>query len=260
MHYSEKMKIELARLTANIKNIERKLAKLPAGKLRFWKDGGRYKHFVQIEGKRQYIKQDQKDLITQLAKKTILTKMLQDAKREKEAIESYLRRHREKDSVAEYLMKEPHMEELVRPLFQIRDDQLKEWAKADYPSTAEHPEDLIHLGPRGQLFRSKSEAQIATILYKNRIPYRYEWDREINGIVYHIDFTIIHPKTGQLFFWEHFGMIDSESYNHKNARIVADFASVDIFPGKNLIVTCESKKHPLFISTIEDIVNEWFLN
>ncbi len=88
MHYSVKMKKDLARLTANIKKIEKNLAKLPAGKLRFWKDGNRYKHFVQVDGKRQYIHKDQKDLITQLAKKTILTKMLQDAKREKEARES----------------------------------------------------------------------------------------------------------------------------------------------------------------------------
>ena len=262
MHYSDIMKNEAIRLNSVISNINNSLSKLPEGTLRFWKNGKGlgYRHYIEIDGKRHSIPMSQKDLITQLAKKTILTKMLQDAKREKAAIESYLHRHRDKDSVADYLMKEPHMEELVRPLFQIRDDHLREWAEADYPSTADHPEHLIHQGPRGQLFRSKSEAQIATILYINKIPYRYEWDHEINGIVYHIDFTILHPKIGQTYYWEHFGMIDSESYNHNNARKIADYASIDIFPGKNLIVTCESKKHPLFISPIEDIVNEWFLN
>ncbi len=261
MHYSDKMKNEAARLASVIANLNNELAKLPKGTLRIWKNGkGKsYRHYIELDGKRHSLPMSQKALIVQLARKNILKKMLQDAQREKEAIESYLKKHRDGDSVTEYLAKEPYIEELVRPLFQIRDERLQKWAEADYPSTAGHTESLIHKGPRGQKFRSKSEAQIANALYKNKIAYRYEMDHTINGITYHIDFTICHPKTGETYYWEHLGMIDSESYNHRFAGKLADYESDGIFPGINLILTYESRKFPLSISMIDEIIEEWFL-
>ena len=84
-------------------------------------------------------------------------------------------------------------------------------------------------------------------------------DHTINGITYHIDFTIRHPKTGETYYWEHFGMIDSESYNHRFAGKLADYESDGIFPGINLILTYESRKFPLSISMIDEIIEEWFL-
>lgn len=259
MNFYETMKKEVIRLSAKITVIEKELSKLPEGSLRYRKNKNRYKHYCEKNGKRQYIPLSNMDLIVQLAKKKILKMMLADTQREKNAMEGYLRKHRENDSVMDCLSKEPHMEELVRPLFQIRDERLQKWAEEDYPSTAGFPEELIHEGPGGKMYRSKSEAQIAKGLYKYRLPTRYEWDKKIGEIVYHIDFTIRHPKTGEFFYWEHFGMIDSERYNHRNARKIADYASVDIFPGINLIVTVESRKHPLKDSKIEEVIQKWFL-
>lgn len=260
MDFYNNLKSESFRLSSKISVIEKELSRLPEGALRFWKNGNSYKHYLEKNGFRKYIPLSQIDLIAMLAKKDILKKMLQDTRREKEAIDAYLRKHREEDSVAARLVAHPHLEELVHPMFQVRDDRLRIWAEADYPSTAGHPEDLIHEGPRGQMFRSKSESHIAIRLFANRIPYRYEWDRTINGIVYHIDFTIRHPKTGEIFYWEHFGRIDDEKYNRKNARKLADYESVGIFPNKNLILTYESKRFPLNFSTIDAVIEKWFLN
>lgn len=261
MNYSDVLKKEAARLSSNINYLKMELSKLPEGKLRFWKNGKNetYRHYIERDGMRKYIPLSQKELIFLLAKKKVLELMLKDASRELAALAIYLRRHRDTDSVAEYLAKEPYIEEMVRPLFQIRDERLQKWVEADYPSTAPYPENKIHPGPLGQMFRSKSEAQIANALYKNKIPYRYEMDHEIKGITYHIDFTIRHPEIGELYYWEHLGMIDSESYNHRNARKLTDFESVGIFPNVNLILTFESRKFPLSIGTIDEIVEKWFL-
>lgn len=260
MNYSAKLAEESVRLGSKITAIENTLSQLPSGELRYWKNGDNFKHFIEVQGKRKYIPLVQKELIVQMAKKKILIKMLLDAQQEKCAIDSYLKKHNEKDRVKECLAREPHLAELLQPLFEIRDSRLKNWAEAAYPSTAGYPEKLIHPGPGGRMYRSKSEAMIAHILYVNRIPFRYEWDREINGIVYHIDFTIRHPKTGETFYWEHFGKMDDIGYVMRNARKLVDYESAGIFPDKNLILTYESGKNPLSIGKIEELVEKWFLN
>ena len=259
MNYPDIMKKESARLASNIATMETEIAKLPEGKLLVWKNGKYFKHIHKVGKKRNYLRLSQMDFIVKMARKLILEHMLEDASKEKSAIDMYLRHHDETDSVAELLAKNSRIEELVRPLFQIRDERLQKWAEADYPSTGRHPERLIHQGPGGRLFRSKSEAQIATEMYKKSVPYRYEEDYEINGIVYHPDFTIRHPKTGETYYWEHFGRIDDEGYNLRNARKLTDYESVGIIPDVNLIITWESRRYPLSISKIEETVAKWFL-
>ena len=258
MNHYEMMSAESGRLASNIATIEKMLCALPEGTLRYWKTGDGYKHFVVKNGKRAYISTKDQELVAQLAKKKILTKMLQDAKAEKAAIDSYLNNHCEIDHVAECLANEPYLEQLVRPLYQARDNRLRAWAEEKYPSTAGFPEKLVHPGPGCKMYRSKSEAMIAHTLYKKGIPFRYEWDHEINGIVYHIDFTIRHPKTGETFYWEHFGKMNDERYVYRNMRKLIDFESAGIFPGVNLILTYESGKFPLNIGKVEEIVERWF--
>ena len=259
MNYSDIMKSESARLASNIATLETEIAKMPKGKLHIWKNGKGYKHILKKNGKLKYLRLSQMEFIVKMAKKLILELMRDDARKEKRAIDMYLRHCNKTDSVGEALAKSPRLEELVRPLFQIRDERLKVWAEADYPSTAGHPESLIHQGPGERLFRSKSVAQIATALYKKQVPYRYEEDNEINDIVYHPDFTIRHPQTGETYYWEHFGRIDDETYNQRNARKLTDYAKAGIVPDVNLIITWESKQCPLSISKIEETVAKWFL-
>ena len=261
MNYPDIMEKEDARLASQIATIESELAKPPKGRLRFQKraKGKGYNHYHVLNGNRKYIRVGRIEFIRKLARKIILELMLKDARKEKRAIDMYLRHRNKTDRVGEALAKKPHLEELVRPLFQIRDERLQKWAEADYPSTGRHPESLIHQGPGGRLFRSKSEAQIATEMYKKSVPYRYEEDYEINGIVYHPDFTIRHPKTGETYYWEHFGRIDDEGYNLRNARKLTDYESVGIIPDVNLIITWESRRYPLSISKIEETVAKWFL-
>ena len=259
MNLYDKMMSESVRLSTKITTLENTMDSLPEGTLQIQKNGKSYKHLRKINGHRKYIRVGEKDLIGKLAKKTILKKMLQDSRREKRAVNAYLHWHREQDSVEECLAKQPHLAELTKPLFQIRDERLRKWAEAEYPSTAGHPESLIHLGPCGKMYRSKTEADIAYILYKNKIPFRYEWDKKIGNIVYHPDFTIRHPKTGEIYIWEHFGRLDDERYLMRNVSRIVDYESVGIVPGINLIVTCESRNHPMTISWIEEIVDRWFL-
>ena len=250
---------EYTRLSSQICSLENAIERLPEGSLEFNKNGNRYRHYQSINKKRTYLPLSEQETIEALAKKKYLQKMLMDARNEKSAIGKYLKAHNDKDHAHDLLTHNPHLEELLSPLFAPLDEKLRNWASADYPSTAGHPEFLIHPGPGGKKYRSKSEAMIAYILYKYRIPFRYEWDKDINGITYHIDFTIRHPKTGEFFYWEHCGMMDRDSYAANIGTKLRDFEKVGIFPDRNLILTFESRQYPFEIGMAEEIVKKWFL-
>ena len=259
MHLYDSLKAEQVRLSSLICDLERRVKKLPEGDLCFWKNGSKYKYFAVIDGKRHYISLKEQDRIRELAQKKYLETMLVDAQKEKQAIDKYLKMHVEEKQADVLIMTKPHLVDLLQPMFQIRDERLEKWAKAEYPSSAGHPEHLIHEGPEGRMYRSKSEAWIANALYTNRIPFRYEWDKIINGRVYPIDFTIRHPVTGETYYWEHLGLMDDLGYARRNAQKLVDYESAGIFPGVNLILTYESGQFPLSIGQIEKIVREWFL-
>lgn len=76
-----------------------------------------------------------------------------------------------------------------------------------------HPEHLKHPCLSGHLVRSKSELLIDQALFTHQIPFRYECALKLNDLTLYPDFTIRHPETGQFFYWEHFGMMDSPTYS-----------------------------------------------
>ena len=259
MNYPEALKSEYVRLSAQVNSLERAIATLPEGSLEWRKRGDSYRYYHRADGKKVYLSKEKHELIEALAKKSYLSKMLTDVQQERMAISKYLYHHKDTDRAQELLIHHPNIEGILAPLFTSMDEKLKAWEEADYPSTAEHPEHLIHPGPKGKRYRSKAEASIATSLHRNNIPARYEWDKEINGITYHIDFTIKHPKDGRLIYWEHCGLMDKDTYAANIGTKIKEFAKAGIFPDRNLILTYESREFPFESWMADEIVERWFL-
>ena len=101
---------------------------------------------------------------------------------------------------------------------------------------------------------------IASYLYTKKIPFRYECALRCGETVFYPDFTIRHPKTGQLFYWEHFGLMDDVDYSKKAYSKLQTYTSHGIIPTIQLITTYETKEHPLSIEAVEEIVNYYFLS
>ncbi len=260
MTFFETSKTEYWRLEKKVEALESAIAKLPSGSLEWNRRGDRYRFYRRKGEEKKFISQTKdQPLIEALAKKKYLKKMLMDTRREKDAIAKYLKAHKDEDHARDLLTLYPHVGELLSPLFKPLDEKLAEWAKEEYSSTADNPESLIHPGPEGKMYRSKSEAMIAYILYKYRIPFRYECDKYINGITYHIDFTIRHPKTGETIYWEHCGLMDKDGYAANVGTKIKEYEYAGIFPDRNLILTFESKQFPFEIGMVEEIVQKWFL-
>lgn len=101
-----------------------------------------------------------------------------------------------------------------------------------------YEEGRIHEALSGDMVRSKSELVIANLLHERDVPFSYEvLLRAPDGTMYLPDFTI--SWQGETWFWEHWGMMSSDSYQGHRERKIAWYNKH--FPGR-LIETFEGPR------------------
>lgn len=250
---------ELKQLEKRISHLESQLRQFPEGKIYCVRDGKYFKWYHHTSEKDYYLGKKKRHLAELLARKMYFTLLREDLIHEKRAIEFYLRHHQLRPWKSERLMTEkPQYQKLLQPFFNSDSRKFQEWANASYTQNPLCQEQLIHSTPTGIHVRSKSEALIAMVLYNNRIPHRYECALQLGETVFYPDFTIIHPKTGQIYYLEHFGMIDNPVYSQKAFQKLQVYSDHGIYPTINLITTYETKDHPLTLDTIDRIVKDYF--
>lgn len=152
------------------------------------------------------------------------------------------------------------------------------WQNASFHANPNFPEELIHKTLLGYNVRSKSEEHIANELFLSEIPFRYEAElalvmtpQESSDPFYHTapnrnkytkayypDFTILNPSTGQVFYWEHFGMMDNQKYRDKTIQKLQVYFNNNILPGINLITTYETKENPLTLAKVKQVISDYF--
>lgn len=96
---------------------------------------------------------------------------------------------------------------------------------------------LVHKTVRGELVRSKSEVIIANALHYNNLEYVYEPELVLEGKVKRPDFKVIDDDTGEVWYWEHCGMMDNPKYRKRWEEKKAFYKKNGIEENKNLIVT-----------------------
>lgn len=131
--------------------------------------------------------------------------------------------------------------------------------QAPYEKNLQHPEHLTHKCSSGHVVRSKSEAFIDMVLHMNHIPFRYECALHLGTVTLFPDFTILHPRTGEEYYWEHFGMMDDPNYSKNAASKIHLYSSHGILPSVRLITTYESRDNPLNMEMVEEMVRFYFL-
>lgn len=211
---------ERNRLEKEIHSLEQQIIALPPGNL-FFSHNGKYLKWYQSNGHNPlYIPKNNRQLAEQLAKKKYLSMKQNELIQERDAINLYLKHHNSNNVLAEQL---------------------------NQPTIS------------GHLVRSKSEALIDTILYKNKIPFRYEAGLSLGDTTFYPDFTIRHPLTGEIYYWEHFGMMDNPDYAKKAYSKLQRYSSYGITQDINLITTFETKEAPLNPEWVENLVKYHFM-
>lgn len=109
------------------------------------------------------------------------------------------------------------------------------------------------------LSQSSYQTVIAQALFMHKIPFRYECALKLENSTYYPDFTIRHPETGEYFYWEHFGLMDTPGYSKNAFQKLNIYCQHNIIPTINLITTYETKEHPLTSQNIENLIQEYFV-
>ncbi len=208
---------------------------------------------------KRYIPRTNRALAEELAIKKYHSYALDEFILKKKALDAYLHWY-PTEKKSEQLLLLPGYADLLGSHFQPLSKELADWMTSPYEQNPKHLEHLLHKTPAGHSVRSKSEAMIDSLLYTNKIPFRYECALTFSGTTLYPDFTIRHPATGKTYYWEHFGMMDDPTYSKHTVSKLQFYISHNIIPSIDLITTYETSQVPLTTEMIQKIIDHYFLS
>ena len=251
---------EYLSVQTQISQIQQELTSLPDGKLLISNDGKYKKWYVSDGHTKEYIPKKNRLLAEQLAQKKYLMVKLDYLLREKLALDAYLQIQKTNEQYPDAsIITDSEYAQLLASYLKAPTQDLRQWANETYEQNLNYPEHLVHKASSGIMVRSKSEAMIERFLYTNRIPFRYECALHLESMTFYPDFTILHPETKEIYYWEHFGRMDDMSYAEKAFSKLRTYTAYGIIPSIQLITTYETKKHPLSYEDVEKIGTLYFL-
>lgn len=181
---------------------------------------------------------------------------------EQKAINEYLKIHqknsKELEISEEFFNEESPYYKLLSNNYTPLTKELELWKNETFETNQSHKEQLKFKTKSGNMVRSKTELIIDGFLTDYNIPFRYECALKLGNHTVFPDFTIRHPKTGELYYWEHFGMIDVENYMESASQKLKEYVRNGIIPSVNLILTYETLKEQLKTEMIEALIVYYF--
>lgn len=245
-------------------NMRLELRDLPEGVLYVEQRKGRYYYSQRIPKGGNHKKEhrhgitDDTDTIFALVRKRYLLSALPIIEQNIEEMEAFVGNLRPADEpsvMKKYLAKYP---QLADGIYFNRQDH-KKWADSFEGLKGFYEEDLRSVSAKGKKMRSVGELYISSCLDKLDIPYRYEAPVNHPDLSYVPDFTIIRPRDDKLFYWEHFGKFDSDSYINDNVNKVSNYIRYGIVPWDNLIMTYNFQDGGLNAKLIDAMVDVWLV-
>ncbi len=240
---------------------EKQLEKAPEGYLRVCKHRGKVQYYQRKDSKDfngVYIRERELEIAQRLAQRDYDEQVLRKVEKELKAIDKFFAGCPK--IKAEDIYQELHQgrQKLVQPISVPQTKYISDWEQATYNGKEIDITIPEIYTAKGERVRSKSEVIIADILNSEQIPYRYEAPLYLNGWgIFHPDFTVLHVRERKEVYWEHFGMMDDVEYVEKAVQKIMIYVQNGIIPGKNLILTYETKKSPLNQKIIRMMIQEY---
>ncbi len=251
---------ERDKLILQLKELDEKTRKLPEGDLLCVKNGRYTKWFLSSGSSPIYLPKEKRPTAESLAVKKYYSLQMAELSQKLNLLEQWLKLYGDGQTKSEMLLDDSSpFKELLVSYFQTLFKEGTGWMAEDYMQNQAHPEHLIHSTLSGHKVRSKSEVIIANSLFTSQIPYRYECALSLQGMIFFPDFTILHPQTEEILYWEHFGMMDNPSYSESAFNKLKIYAAHGIIPTVNLITTYETQKRPIDSEKVMQVIQEYFL-
>ncbi|MBR3402930.1 MAG: hypothetical protein IKG67_11915 [Parasporobacterium sp.] len=257
----------LQQLDLEIEDCRQQLALAPEGAVfsrRISEDTYRYFKRVRFSDgseKELYLGKKARSEAVALARKMFTEKHLQDLLQEKKLLRSILTYQNTEPAADTFLKSHPGIGKL---LAENQENKLSAeslcWKTMPYDRNPNHPEQLKYptIMP-GLLVRSKAEADIVSRLEYFGVPYHYDEVMNFNGIKIAMDFLCLNITTGNIWYWDHRGMLDRPDYIRKTLYCENIFLNAGIIPGINMIVTTETLDHPLDLQWVDQLIQHFLL-
>ncbi len=208
--------------------------------------------------KEVFLKKEHPD-IKPLAEKAYAEKELADLRREEKFVAREIRFLSEERKAPAFLISHPGIQRLLSPALQSLPDYAREWSSKSYRKNQKYPEQLKYKTViDGLLVRSKAEADLVCQFQHYGIPFRYEELMFVGDQELAMDFTLLNVRSGSIYYWDHRGLSDDLQYLKKTHYCEEQYLKKDIIPWVNLIVTTETKDHPLDIQWVNQLI-EYYL-
>lgn len=215
-----------------------------------------YYRYQKENGKRILLDPDtDAALIHSLIEKRYCEKMLSSVQNERKAWNAYLRIFQKIPYEQVYSSLSKERRKWIQP-FQPAAEKFQKECKISQHLES-YPKEIIC--SNGMAVRSKSESMIVSKLLEYRLLFDYERGVYLKpvGWVYP-DFTILHPRTGKVILYEHFGRMDDPDYRNRTVRKLMLYPENGYRPGVNYIYTMETQKHPLTFPEIDEVIRTYF--
>jgi len=226
------------------------------------KTGGHYYYERKNDGTTKYITSENGKAINELAKKYYAQKVVASLKKNLISCDKFLSAQSDYEERAFLESLPDDFLEYIEDISVSNEKIKKLWEEQPYSDyNTSHAEDLKIDTISGVTVRSKSEAIIADVLYNFNIPYLYEFPLfcESCGTNIFPDFSILNLKTHQIVYWEHCGRMDYPRYVENFVKKIDDYASMGMYPGKNLILTFETETQVMTSKKAAEIIRQYIL-
>lgn len=264
------LEMEIAQLLEELERIElsckQQVENAPEGKLRIAGKGNKFQCYLKnntmpekednnIKPHGQYISKKNIALAREIAQKDYNKKILGYLS----PLIAQLRRMEKSDAInkikEEYSNLNKYRKDLVIPVVLSDDEYARQWQEKEYDTRVFIDSDVEIYTERGERVLSKSEKIIADKLFKEGVPYLYEYPLVLDGYgTIHPDFKVLNKRNRQEFYWEHFGMMDNADYYEKAILKIELYEKNNYFFGKNLLWTHETQSRPINMKVVNNII------
>lgn len=193
--------------------------------------------------------------IRKLAQKSYDRKVLRAAEQELKAWQQLTRLFPGTTIEEVYDTLAPARQSIVTPISPTDEEYCRQWEAVEYEPGYFKVGAPEYYTDRGERVRSKTEQLIANLLYRLRIPYRYEYPVTIikNGrpVTWRPDFLILDVTHRKEFILEHFGMLSDPDYAANAFEKMHIYEQNGLFEGQGICYTFEADKAPVDMRYVE---------
>lgn len=256
---------ELTMLEELKKQVIRSLEKAPEGRIRAEMAKGKYPQYYYFsanepDAKGRYLKKNEIELARACAQKEYDTNILNMIETRELELQRIIRIDETNKLKNVYDNLPEAKKRLISPYVLNDDDYISYWLNMSKVYENTIPMTNGYLTECGEMVRSKSEKMIADKLSLCHIPYKYENGLKLkNKNLVFPDFTLLKIKTREVFYLEHFGMMDNPEYCKKALEKIDMYEENGILLGEKLFATFESSLKPINMKSIEYLIRDFLL-